>query len=224
MRDDETRCLEMFLRVKRLSVDESARFASNTHILSLFDELGGIIAEIQAHADAQAAGLASARQLTQTKTDAHDAIIDILSAMSRTSQTIPGQEENFRFDTRLKEQDLLTVARTAAVKALPIKAEFTKRALRIDFLEVLQASANIIEQSRSDRAEQKHAHVNATATIGSMIEAGMKRVRELDIIMRNLFADDPGMLAAWISASHVERPTRRRRNTPAPQPPPTPTA
>ncbi|HWW75080.1 MAG TPA: hypothetical protein VNZ44_06785, partial [Pyrinomonadaceae bacterium] len=189
----------------------------------LFDELDGVTVEIRAHADAQAAGLASARQLTQTKTEAHDAIVDILSAMSRTSQTIPGQEENFRFDTRLKEQALLIAARTAAVKALPIKAEFTKRALRIDFIEVLQSSANTIEQSHSDRVEQTHVHVNATATISSMIEAGMKIVRELDIIMRNLFADDPGMLAAWISASRVERPTRRRRNKPAPEPPPAPT-
>jgi len=213
----------MFQRVKRLSADENARFASNPYVLSLFDELDGVIAEILAHADAQATGGASARQFTQTKNDTQETIIRVLSAVSRTSQSIPGQEENFRFDTRLKNQDLLTAARTAAVKALPIKAEFIKRGMRIDFIEVLQASANTIEQSISNRTEQTHARINATATIGDQIESGMRIVRQLDTIMRNLFADDPGMLAAWISASHVERPTRRSRNTPAPEAPPAPT-
>jgi hypothetical protein len=41
--------------------------------------------------------------------------------------------------------------------------------------------------------------------------------------MRNVFEDDPGRLAAWVSASHVERATSRNKPEPTPTPTPTPT-
>ena len=66
MTDNETRCFEMFLRVKRFYTDEAAFFASNTFVTGLCDEFDSLIADIQAQADAQAAGLASSRQYTQS--------------------------------------------------------------------------------------------------------------------------------------------------------------
>ena len=58
-------------------------------------------------------------------------------------------------------------------------------------------------------------HVAATADISAKIRQGMIIVRTLDGIVRNRYANDPGKLAAWLSASHVKK---------APQPavPPTP--
>jgi hypothetical protein len=218
MTDKEIARFEMFQRVVGLGNDEAARFTSNPYVTGLFDELGGVVADIQAHVDAQTTARASARQSTLGKSAAREDALDILTAMRRTSRSIPGQEEKFNFSGVPKDQELLSLARTAAANALPVKAEFTKRGMRIDFLEVLQAAADTIEQSLSERAEQTRNHVNATATIDDLIEAGMKRVRELDTVMRNAFADDPGMLAAWLSASHVERTPRRPAPTPTPAP------
>jgi hypothetical protein len=219
MRDNETTRFEMFQRVVGFGNDEAARFASNPYVTSLFDELGGVVADIQARVDAQTTGRASARQSTLTKSAAREDALEILNAMRRTARNIPGQEEEFNFSKNPKDQELLSLARTFAAKALPVKAEFTKRGMRIDFIEVLQADADAIEQSLSERAEKRRSHVNATANIDDLIDAGMTRIRELDTIMRNLFADDPGRLAAWVSASHVARTPR----SPAPAPPPAPT-
>ena len=41
----------------------------------------------------------------------------------------------------------------------------------------------------------------------------MRTVRELDALVRNTFADDPSTLAAWESASHVERRVSRHAKT-----------
>jgi hypothetical protein len=50
----------------------------------------------------------------------------------------------------------------------------------------------------------------------------MRHLRELDAIVRNIFDDDPASLAAWTSASHVERaPRRRQTDAPTPTPPQT---
>ncbi|MDQ3821510.1 MAG: hypothetical protein M3362_28050 [Acidobacteriota bacterium] len=51
----------------------------------------------------------------------------------------------------------------------------------------------------------------STAAINGLAEQGMKALRELDPVMRNLFTDDQAALAAWDSASHVARPTRRKK-------------
>ncbi len=48
-------------------------------------------------------------------------------------------------------------------------------------------------------------HVAATADTAAKIREGMIIVRVLDGIVKNKYANDPGKLAAWISASHVEK-------------------
>ena len=40
---------------------------------------------------------------------------------------------------------------------------------------------------------------------------GVEIVRKLDGIIKNKYANHPGVLAEWISASHVERAPRRRK-------------
>jgi hypothetical protein len=57
-----------------------------------------------------------------------------------------------------------------------------------------------------------------------MAEQGLEAVHELDAIVRNVYADNAAELAAWESASHVERAPRRadddeEEEPPAPPPP-----
>lgn len=222
MKDVETRCFEMFQRVNRFGADEAAFFASNPFVTSYFEEIQQLVADIRAHADAQVTGLSSARQFTQSKAAAREEVLRDMAAIRRTARSMsrdfPGLEEKFRFSSELKDQDLLSAARTFAAEALPLKAEFLKRGLRPDFIQDLTADTNAFEQALSSRTEQKHTHVSATATIDDLLERGLKMVRELDPIMRNLFEEKPGKLAAWLSASRVERAPRRTAPAPAPAP------
>ncbi|MFL6333539.1 MAG: hypothetical protein ACJ754_09550 [Pyrinomonadaceae bacterium] len=46
-------------------------------------------------------------------------------------------------------------------------------------------------------------------------------MRELHVVVRNVYAEDPAKLALWESVSHVEKPTRRgRKKNSGNQPPP----
>jgi len=218
MKDKETNVLEMFQRVVDLSDREAARFTSNPYVVGRFDELRGTVVEIHAHADKQVTGLSSAHQSTQDKSGARETALQILNAMRLTARNIPGQAAEFDFKGKPKDQDLIFLSRSYAAKATPIKAQFIQRGLGIDFLEVLKSATDSVEQRLSNRAEQTQMHASATASIEDLIEQGMALVRELDTIMRNLFRDDPAMLAAWRSASHVERTPRRPAPTPEPEP------
>jgi len=57
--------------------------------------------------------------------------------------------------------------------------------------------------------------VEATAKTGESIRLGMVAVRILDGVVKNKYANDVGKLAAWTSASHVEKAPQKKK-------PPTP--
>lgn len=222
MNDNDTRRYEMFLRVRRHGADEAASLAANSFVTSLFNNLAQVITELETHTNAQASGLSSARESSRSKDVARDELERTLQAISRTARSmrlsVPGLEEKFRFTRDLKDQDLLTTARMFATDALPLKAEFVKRGLSPDFLEELDEDIEAFENSLTRRTQVTTTHITATATIDDLIERGMGIVRELDAIMRNLYEGNPGKLAAWLSASRVERAPRRTRQQP-PSPP-----
>jgi hypothetical protein len=56
--------------------------------------------------------------------------------------------------------------------------------------------------------------IAATAQLGENIRQMMIAIRILDRVMRNIYADNPGKLAASTSASHVERPLKKKMPTP----------
>jgi hypothetical protein len=222
MTDNDTRRYEMFLRVRQHGMDEAASLAANTFVTSLFNTLSTVITELETHTGAQSSGLTSARQSTRSKAVARDEVERDLQAIARTarsmSQSVPGLEQKFRLSRDLKDQDLLTAARMFAADALPLKAEFIKRGLPATFLDDLDDDIAAFEEALTQRTQGTSTHVNATAAIDDLIERGMNTVRELDPIMRNIYAENTGKLAAWLSASRVERAPRR-----APQPPSPPT-
>jgi hypothetical protein len=135
------------------------------------------------------------------------------------SGSVPGIEQKFRSTQHLKDQELLTAARMFAADALPLKAEFIKRGLRATFLDVLAEDITAFEDALTEREQQTRTHVSATAAIDDLMERGIKTVRELDPVMRNIFEDNAAKLAAWLTASRVERAPRRRQPQPTPATP-----
>lgn len=223
MTDNDTRRYEMFLRVRQLGTNEAASLAANSFVLDLFNKVGQVITEIDALASSQASGLTTARQSTRSKGVARDEVERDLNAIGRAARSlahsVPGTEQKFRFSRDLKDQAMLTAARMIASEAIPLSAEFIKRGLPANFLDDLNDDIAEFEEALTRRTQGTEMHVNATAAIDDLIERGVSTVRELDPIMRNIFDDKPGKLAAWLSASRVERAPRRNM-----QPPPSPTS
>ena len=50
----------------------------------------------------------------------------------------------------------------------------------------------------------------ATAEMSAKVRQGMIKVRILDGIVKNKYANNPGKLAAWLSASHVEKAPKKK--------------
>ncbi len=75
-------------------------------------------------------------------------------------------------------------------------------------------AADAFEATFSNTAAATAEHVAATADEAAKVREGMVIVRVLDGIVKNKYANDPGKLAAWISASHVEKAPKKKAPTP----------
>lgn len=211
----ETKRIEMFRRVRELGSEHTAQFPAGSYGRELFARLDTVIRGLEEHALRQSTGKSSVREGTSSKSAVRDELWRRLEAISRTARviafTVPGLEEKFRLPRGVGDQALIQLARTFAADAEPLKAEFIRRGMAATFIEDLGEEAGEFETVISRKAQGRSAHVAASAEIDELIEQGMRTVRELDAIFRNTFADDPSTLAAWGSASHVERSSHRAR-------------
>jgi hypothetical protein len=219
----ETKRQEMFIRVKGFFAERMAQFPAGSYGRELFESLFAVIEELEGHALRQSTGKSSAREGTSSKSALRDELLRRLEAISRTARVIayttPGLESKFRVPRSIGDQALILLARAFASDAAPLKDQFVKRGLAATFIEDLNADIEEFETAINRKSQGKEAHVSATAGIDDSIEHGMQTVRELDALVRNLFADDPMTLAAWQSASHVEKHTRRNKQKESAPPP-----
>ncbi|MDT7690610.1 MAG: hypothetical protein QOE46_3369 [Acidobacteriota bacterium] len=213
------------MRVQEYGVQYGSSFPEGSYGVELFTQLGAVIEGLQAHALDQSKGRSSVRESSASKAAARDEVWRRPEAISRTARVIafttPGLENKFRASRGIGDQALLTLARTFASEAEPLKAEFTKRGLASDFIEDLNEVLDDFSAAFNQKAQGRGKHVAATAAIDELVERGMRIVRELDALVRNTFVNSPSALAAWESASHVEKPTRRGRQKPNGTPDPT---
>jgi hypothetical protein len=219
MKDTQTRKYEAFLRVQEFGDNHAARIPTETIASELFTRLDEIIEQTNNHSSAQSSGLRAAKEGGTVKEVRRAELHALLKSISRTAKSLPtpGLSDRFRVPSRLKDQDLLSLARAIATDAAPVRVEFVRRGLSANFIDHLSTLITKFEQAVDQMIQSEETRVAATAAIKDLVRAGMDTLRQLDTIMRNVFVNDPATLAAWVSARHVERTPRSKRNghTPA---------
>ena len=88
------------------------------------------------------------------------------------------------------------------------------------FVTSLQTDRQAITDAEADMESDSEDRIGNTAVISPLIQQGIKAVNTLDAIMHNKYGTQPDKLAAWQSASHVERDPQRAKTPPAPAPAP----
>lgn len=213
MNSIETHTYEMFLRVQEFGVNQQAKVSANAYAGELFTNLRQIITQLDTQTAAQSTGARAVKESVAGKGAARAKLRAKLEAISRTARpmatTTPGVADKFRIPTRLKDQQLLSLARAFAVDAPPFKPELVKRGLPASFIEDLVEAIEQFEQMVNRKIQSRETRVTSTAAVKELMKAGRGVVRELDPIMHNILADDAAALTAWEGASRIERAARR---------------
>jgi hypothetical protein len=116
------------------------------------------------------------------------------------------------------DQTLVSVARSFATDAAPIKALFIEYDMPADFIERLNAGVDAFEQSIDQQNTGAGASRASRAAIEEILDRGEQELERFDTAVRNKYGDDRATLAAWESASRLERGPRKSKDvTPPPQ-------
>jgi len=222
MNELENKRYQMLTRVREFGARHASDFPADAFGGQTFSEVGAVITELAGYATTQSVGRGSARERTVSKATARAALYEHLLAIHVTARALaldtPGLETKFRMPRSGTDQALITAGRAFAADAVPRAGEFQKHAMPANFVDELNADIAALEEAISGRARSRDSHVTATASLDATVDRGIKAVRRLNAMVRNKFRDDPAALAAWESASHVERRSRTVA-PPTPEPP-----
>jgi hypothetical protein len=111
---------------------------------------------------------------------------------------------------------------SAAVKTAKtaLTAKFVAHEMSANFVTNLQADRQAITEEEKNMESGSEDRVGNTAIISPLIRQGMKAINTLDAIMHNKYSAQPDKMAAWTSASHIERDPQRNNSQPTPAPTP----
>lgn len=226
MKDTERRGYEMLVRVDEFFTSRTVDFPSDSMAGTLLTSLREQVTVIEDKASQQSVGFNTRREGTTSRAIARENLRDQMEAISRTAaslalaDTTPGIEDRFRMPRGSNDQSLINAARAFATEAEPIKRFFIGYGLPPNFIDTLMTSIAAFEEAIARQNSGRDTHVSATTAIDGALERGINLVRQLDAIVRNKYRDQPPQLAAWESASHIERSPRRAEEEEPEQPNP----
>jgi hypothetical protein len=218
MDNRETRRYDAFQRVKTFGQDNTADFVAGSMAQTNFATISQVITGLDNAKAGQKPGRNTSKEtlLDAIRLD----IQNITRTAAAIAQTEPGFADSFRPPVNGNEGALLTTAdkflqQFAAQPALV--AKFVAHEMAANFVTTLQADRIAVTAAQNQQESNRETGVGNTATIGQLIAQGMKAMTTLDAIMHNKYASNPDKLAAWFTASHIERDAKRAKAQPAPQ-------
>jgi hypothetical protein len=227
MNKAQTRILGMLFSVRQHGLSRTAAFPADSRGRALYAAVDTSVKNMESYAATQAQHARALKEKTAQRKVAFDAMRKAMGAISRTARSMspstPGIEERFRLPSNKDGQTWLATARAFVAECEPLAGEFVARGMPPDFIDDLKARILAFEQAADGQAQKSAEQVAATASLAEAAEKGLEAVRELSVIVRNVYADNEAELAAWESASHVERAPRRaeeEEEAPTPEPEP----
>ncbi|HEX8749391.1 MAG TPA: hypothetical protein VF717_19600 [Pyrinomonadaceae bacterium] len=220
MRNIDIRQNQAIVRMRDFGAETASDFPPTGLGGQKFAAFNALVTEIDILGAQQSAGSGAARTSTEEKRVARETVRRMMRAISDTAAAMepnyPGISNTFRMPKSNGDEALINAGRAFVVGARPMKDEFLALELPATFIEDLTEAIAKFEEAAGTKNLNTGKRISATAALRDALERGMQLKRELDPIVRNKYRNDPAKLAAWESASHVERPARKKAS-PAPR-------
>jgi len=222
MNDIDTRRLQTFIRSRAFMAQSIDDFVAGGAVRAKYAQLQTGITNFEQKAVAHGAGMSDARQGTSSISEARDDLEDRLRLMRGVAKVLRVADKFPRLPQD-NDQELLQTAKIYLAKATPMEAEFVAHQMPADFLARLAEEIAALQSAMVERADAVGDHISAREDLDHAGDDVMAIIRDLTPMMKVTYANNPGKLAEWTAASHVERPSRKRKGGgETPPTPPTP--
>lgn len=201
-----------FITVNEFGIENAADFPAGSIGKTQFAEIAAVIPLIQQHAADQTGGTREAGMGYLSRDTARENMRAEMSDIAATSRAMeaafPGISTIFRMPRNRNDVEMIAAANAFVAQMSPYEDAFIEYGLPVEFLGELSVSIGAFEAALSAPAAGMGEQVAATAELGAAIRRGMKALRVLDGVVKNKYRSNVGKLAAWATASHIERPPK----------------
>lgn len=209
MTDQERYRYETCLRMRQFSLDNAADFPPGSVAATQFAVISTVIDNLDSLIAEQAEGFAQTGFSFANKDSAREALRDTMYEIVRTARSMvyefPNITELFRIPANLNDVNMLAAANAFIAEIPAYKEDFIRYELPTGFDTELQADIDAFEASLPETGTAIDERVAATAEIGAEIRKAMVARRILMGVVKNIYRNNVGKLAAWLSASHIEK-------------------
>jgi hypothetical protein len=218
MTDDERRRREAFQRVKQYYLDNAADFPTGSVQRININKIIAELDNLEDYAADQAGASGAASSAFEMKDTLRETMIDYMERIAATARTMEPQfdgiSNQYKMPKNKSDQSMLDTA-YAWVESLPAhETDFKNYGMPDDFITVLNDAADGFKFSMNAPTTAVDQRVAATALIAESIRRGMAALKACDGVMQNLYDGNPGKLAAWDSASRIEKAPKKKVPTP----------
>lgn len=212
MNDRDIRRSDRITRVLNFRLGNAADFPPTSKAASLFTELDTIPGQLT---QAQVGQL----RTPVTKQTLLDALFTDFKDIARTARAIALDESGFpaaayRFPADYAEATAATHAESL-LKLLEgsenaaLRAKFAAFEIAPDFVQDLRADLQAIHDINQGKNSDNLEGVENTSAIDTLLGTAQGIITRLDALIQNKYSRNPDKLAAWKSASHVQRAAKK---------------
>lgn len=152
--------------------------------------------------------LGERRAAQEEKDDSRDELLDLLRDVSTAAlglgKQIPGIVQILRVPDNRNDQNLISAATAFEEAIAPHEAKFDELGLE-NVREELINRRDAFAAARNEWASAVEEHAEAAASLDDVFRQMMELSRTRSAIIEIKYRNNPGKLAAWTVASHLER-------------------
>ncbi len=126
---------------------------------------------------------------------------------------LPDIADDFPLPSGRNLQTWLTAAQNYILKATPVAQHFVAYGMKADFLTRLTKAKKDVQDAEDKQDEGDQSSSGATPAIETQLRLGLRAVRSLGAIVKNVFEDDEQTLREWKSASDIEAAPQSKTTT-----------
>ena len=213
-----TECLQ---RTNNFGLENTAAVSINLKAKTAFEAIGNYVALLDENGALRSS--ANATKLTQTgfRRMKRSEVKSFLVSMSETARDIAKNDAAFVNKFRIQHHNvndavLLETARAFYADSEAVEAKFTDYGFEEDFRDDLDVLIDEFDAAINGQDSALRERVAANATIDELLDAALNGRRTLLVIVPNIFRNNPGKLADWASASHIEKLPKKKKAPPPP--------
>jgi len=204
--------IEMLGRVVEFGAAHTDLFPKNTLGGQSFAALGAALSTLSEHASEQVTRRNAIRANSTVRSSAREALRGQIARITQTGNAMAIDAPELRAKFRLPldhDQDLLLAGRALASETEPLKKEFVRHGMPVNFIQSLIAAVDAFERSIRDQSTSKTKRANNTHSVESTLDECMTTLKVLDAVIGNIVAGDSPVKAEWDTARRVRRVAQR---------------